>query len=177
MHHDSSTSSPRRIGNGIGGSIDDAADDGCLCHGDVAWIDVDTYASETPRDEFLAASASDIRNVRDVPSDSDYRQQVGYVICRGGATSLYVCGSIDRTIASRIGNPNIDGHDVDMLHRTNFDASGGDSGAVMFVGPDFQGVHNDSLDGVDPPENGHSWYSSGTRIEALGNDVCQTSAC
>jgi hypothetical protein len=64
-----------------------------------------------------------------------------------------------------------------MLRRTDVDASGGDSGAVMFYGPYFLGVHNDSLTDVDPPDPGHSFYSTGQRIESAGNAVCRTSSC
>jgi hypothetical protein len=170
-------SDPRTIGDALGGTIADGADDGCLCHGDVGWIDIDTYASVTPLNLFYASSSADIRSATDVPSDSDPLQQVGSTICRGGATSGDICGQVDKLVVSRTGPQNVDGHDVDMLRRTDFDASLGDSGAVMFYGPYFLGIHNDSLTGVDPPAAGHSFYSTGQRIEAAGNAVCTTSSC
>jgi hypothetical protein len=176
-HHIVNPPDPRTIGNAISGNIGDGANDGCPCHGDVGWIDVDTFAGVTPLDLYFASYSGDVRSVDSVPSDSDYRQQVGGFICRGAFASEFQCGYIDKLVATRLSGNGIDGHAVDQLRRADFDASPGDSGGVMFVGFDFLGIHNDSLTDVNPPDDGHSWYSTGQTIESYGNSVCRTSSC
>jgi hypothetical protein len=67
---------------------------------------------------------------------------------------------------------------VAHLWKTDFDAIEGDSGGPYFVGNDYYGVHADSISGIDPPEEGNSWYTTIARAESVGGlDVCLDSNC
>jgi hypothetical protein len=173
------TNDPRKIGDALGGTIGDAngyPGDGCSpCHADVGWIDIDTHSTVTPLDLFLADNNGQyVWGVIGTPGDNDALQQVGSLICRSGAKSGWICGQIDVLHASK---SNLDGHNVTDLRRTDFDASPGDSGGTMNNGHQFLGIHNDSKDGVDPPDPGNSWYSTGDQIWIAGNRVCEEASC
>lgn len=172
------TNDPRKIGDALGGTIGDAngyPGDGCSpCHADVGWIDIDTHSTVTPLDLFFANSAQYIWGVIGTPGDNDALQQVGSLVCRSGAASGWVCGQIDVLHASK---SNLDGHNVTDLRRTDFDATPGDSGAPMYNGHQFLGIHNDSRDNIDPPQAGNSWYSTSDQIWIAGNRICEDAAC
>lgn len=98
----------------------------------------------------------------------------GGYLCRSALKSGYLCGNIDATGATR----NVDGHSITNLKRTDFDAIPGDSGGPYFLVETAYGLHADSLDGVDPPASGHSWYTTVNRADTeAGTSICLTSSC
>lgn len=157
------------IGNALGDTIVSGAS-----QADVGWIDIDNGSGVTPRNKFfVGAPPSQVSSATDFYYNSE--QEEGDVVCRIGTTSGYLCGVIDGT---NIDKSSVDGHEVLHLWRTNFDASEGDSGGTMFFGPTLMGIHADSKTDVDPPTDGHSWYTTAWRAQdEAGIDFCFTSGC
>ena len=139
---------------------------------DVGWIDVSNPGDVSPKNEFLAEDASDIKQIQWV-RPNDY-QQVGLLICRSAVDSGYWCGKIlGRNVSSR----DVDGRDIVNLYTADFDAIPGDSGGIYFVGSSVYGIHADSLDNTSPPA-GKSWYTPAERVENQANlTICTSSGC
>lgn len=155
------------LGDALGDTIVSGAS-----NADAGWIDIDR-GGITPRNKFYAGGAVPIRSATSIAYIDD--QEIGDPICRGATVNGYMCGYINGLL---IDKSSVDGHAVNNLVRTDFDASEGESGGPYFFGLQIYGIHADSKGNVDPPTAGTSWYTQASRAQNVGGfDFCLTSSC
>jgi hypothetical protein len=135
--------------------------------------DIGSIATGEPGDKntFYASSATDIRHVSGFePVNS---QLIGDTVCRGGAKTGYLCGSIHLRDVTR----DVDGKSVQHSWEVDFDASPGDSGAPYFLGNTAYGIHTDSTTDSEPQPR-YAWYSPiGWILSEASVSLCISTSC
>ena len=121
---------------------------------------------------FYASANTDVRPFTSYAFLSDI--QMNEWMCRGGATTGYLCGRIHDLDVSR----DVDGKAINHQNEVDFDASPGDSGAPYFYTNEFDGIHSDSTDDGAPPPR-YAWYTpyvwAATVVSTV--DICLDANC
>jgi hypothetical protein len=135
---------------------------------DYGWSEISTWTSGSDADAGIinptSAAISGARNLAYAASSSDIQSITGFkataeqiqgsLLCRAGAISNYVCGTVELTNRTK----DVDGRTIDHQWVVDFDACPGDSGAPYLVGGTAWGIHTDSTTGCEPGKN-QAWYS------------------
>ena len=143
---------------------------------DVGLINPNTTPVTGDRNLLYRASGTDIVGLRGWKPTAEQVQ--GSVVCRAGAASGYICGTVILTDRTK----DVDGRSIDHQWVVNYDACPGDSGAPYLLDTIVWGIHTDSTAGCNPGTN-QAWYSPmgwvSTVLSSVGHpiEMCTDPTC